>query len=70
MRRCGNCYKDLPSAVFRKNNRSGDGLHPNCISCQDGITGMTPLPELRTKASVWTSKAHGRVGQKKLPSGR
>ena len=67
MPRCGNCYQNLPRARFRENPRTEDGLHPNCISCQDGITGMTMPPELRTKAAVQKLQAGGPVEKKKLP---
>ena len=67
MRKCGNCYKDLPSALFRENLRSRDGLHPNCISCQDGITGMAVIPKARYKAALEKPQARGRVDNKKLP---
>ena len=67
MRQCGNCYQDLPKSRFRENPRAFDGLHPNCISCQDGITGMTVIPQLRTKAEAQKLQARGRVDNKKLP---
>ncbi len=67
MRQCGNCYQDLPSSRFRENHRSEHGFHPNCISCQDAITGMTVIPELRSKAAVKNLPVRGRVDKQKLP---
>ncbi len=66
MRQCGNCYQDLPSSHFRENRRTQDGFHPNCISCQDTITGIAVIPEARTKASVQKLQARGRADKKKL----
>ncbi len=67
MRKCGNCYQDLPIDRFRKNDRTEDGLHPNCISCQDTLTGKAVIPEVRTKAAVQKLQAGGLVEMKKLP---
>ena len=67
MRQCGNCYQDLPRARFRENPRTEDGLHPNCISCQDTLTGRAVIPEVRTKAAVQKLQVGARGDKKNLP---
>ena len=66
-RKCGNCHQDLHSSNFRENPRAHDGLHPNCISCQDTITGERPVPKLARKALWKKHKASARVDNEKLP---
>ena len=67
LRKCGNCYKDLPSSSFRENPRAHDGLHPNCISCQDTLAGKRPAPKLARKALSKKPEASDRADKKKLP---
>ncbi len=66
MRKCGNCGQHLPSSSFRENHRAFDGIHPNCISCQDDLTGKAVPPELR-KIAAWRPPVRGDAAKKKLP---